>query len=324
MIDYACPRCQAPMMSPDAMIGQGETCPKCGAIIIVARPIATASSPDRKSGEFRPIMTVPRPRSNPEGALGIAGVVLGIVACLTLRAPIAFLPTSLIGAMGLVSAGLAYAASRHSRKSNIALPFVGSVMCGVAIYFSLFPLGGAVDGPESPNKTAKSTGVPRVKPEPADPTALLPIGMARQWDDRALKVLAVKIDNVPLRSVTGNRRSQDKFLMVAVEASNTSAIEDRKLIYLTLRGVPGGRDRTHASFSDSKGKFYGRISFGTDTYPTGGVDRSAPLAPGASVRDILIFQRPTETAGPYRLELPLRNLGGGGVARWEIPESAVR
>jgi len=197
-------------------------------------------------------------------------------------------------------------------------------MCGVAIYFSLFPLGGAVDGPEPSNKAAESTGVPRVKPEPADPTAPLPIGMARQWDDRSLRVLAVKIDNVPLRSVTGNRRSQDKFLMVAVEASNTSALEDRKLIYLTLRGVPAVSDRTYASLSDSKGKFYGRISFGPDTYPAGGVDRSAPLAPGTSVRDILIFQRPTETAGPYHLELPLRNLGGVGVARWEIPESALR
>jgi hypothetical protein len=306
------------------MIGQGEKCPKCGAVIIVARPIATASSPDRKSGAFRPIMTVPRLRSYPAGAFGVAGVVLGAVACLTLWAPISFLPTAVIGAVGFVSAGLAYAASRHSRRSNIALPFVASAICGVAIYFSLFPGGEAVDGPELPNKVAGSAGAPGAKPAPLDPAALLPIGMAREWDDRALKVLAVKIDNVPLRSVTGNRRSQDKFLMVAVEASNTSALEDRKLIYLTLRGVPAVSDRTYASLSDSKGKFYGRISFGSDTYPAGGVDRSAPLAPGTSVRDILIFQRPTETAGPYRLELPLRNLSGVGVACWEIPESALR
>jgi hypothetical protein len=150
------------------------------------------------------------------------------------------------------------------------------------------------------------------------------MGMARQWDDRALKVIAVKIDNVPLKSVTGNSRSQDKFLMVAVEATNTSPSEDRKITYITLRGVDSTGDRTHASLSDSNGKFYGRINFGPDTYPAGGVHRSAPLAPGKSIRDILIFQRPPEGAGPYRLELPLGNLGGSDVASWEIPESALR
>jgi len=48
------------------------------------------------------------------------------------------------------------------------------------------------------------------------------------------------------------------------------------------------------------------------------------LAGSESVRDILIFERPVEGAGPYRLELPLRNLGGVGAACWEIPESALR
>ena len=71
-------------------------------------------------------------------------------------------------------------------------------------------------------------------------------------------------------------------------------------------------------------RFYKRIDFGPDTYPAGGVARSAPLAPGGSVRDILIFERPSETTGPYRLELPLGNLGGVGLAAWEIPESALR
>jgi len=324
VIDYACPICQAPMTSPDGMVGHSERCPKCGTVTIVPRRLATAPKPVRGPGEFRPIMTVARPRSNPAGGFGIAGVVIGIGACLTLWAPVPFLPTAVIGAVGFVSVCLGFAASRRSRKSNIAVPFVGSVICGAAIYFSLFPAGGAVDGSGPPDKAAKSAPARAAKPAPADPATPLPIGMGREWDDRTLKVLAVKIDTVPLRSVTGNRRSQDKFLMVAVEASNNSALPDRKITYITLRGVPSSTDRTYASLSDSKGKFYGRINFGPDTYPGGGVHRSAPLAPGRSVRDILIFERPAEGVGPYRLELPLRNLGGVGVACWEIPESALR
>ena len=321
MIDYHCPRCQAPMASPDGMVGQSEKCPACGTVTIVPRPHSAAPRPARGPGEFRPIMTVARPRANRAGSFGIAAGVIGIIACLTLWAPVPYLPTAVIGAVGFVSAGLAYAASRRSRRSSIALPFVGGVICGVAIYFSLFPGGGPVDAPEPPGNTAKSTPPPAAKPAPTTP---LPIGMGRQWDDRTLKVLAVKIANVPLTSVTGNSRSQDKFLMVAVEASNTSALPDRKFTYKTLRGVPASSGRTYASLSDSKGKFYGRINFGPDKYPAGGVHRSAPLAGGRSIRDILIFERPTEPAGPYRLDLPLGNLGGVGVVSWEIPESALR
>jgi len=308
------------MASPDGMIGQSEKCPKCGTVTIVPRPRPTATRPARKPGEFRPIMTVAKPRANRAGAFGAAGIVIGVAACLTLWAPIDFLHTAVIGAVGFVSVAIGFAASRRSRKGNIAIPFVGSVLCGVAIYFSLFPGGGPLDAPEPPGNTSKSTP-PAAKPAPTTP---LPIGMGRQWDDRTLKVLAVKIANVPLTSVTGNSRSQDKFLMVAIEASNTSALPDRTITYKTLRGVPASRDRTYASLSDSKGKFYGRISFGPDTYPAGGVHRSAPLAGGRSIRDILIFERPTEPAGPYRLDLPLGNLGGVGVVSWEIPESALR
>ena len=315
MIDYACPICRTPMTSPETMIGQSETCPKCGAVIIVARPIATAPSPDRPSGEFRPIMTVARPRGIRAGAFGAAGVVIGAVACVTLWFPLGWLHTAVIGAAGLASAAVGFLASRRRRRSDIAILLAGGVMCGAAIYLSLSPGARTIDEP--------ATAVDGATPSPASPGPL-PIGMGRQWDDRTLKVIAVKIDTVPLKSVTGDSRSQDKFLTIVVEASNTSAFADREITYTTLRGVSSSRDRTYASLSDSKGKFYKRISFGPETHPSGGVHRSAPLAGSESVRDILIFERPVEGAGPYRLELPLRNLGGVGAACWEIPESALR
>ena len=320
MIDYGCPICHTPMASPDGLAGQPEKCPNCGAVTLVPHPRAAG----RVTGTFRPIMTVARQRSNRAGGFGIAGILIGSVACLTLWAPIPFLPTALIAALGLVSAGLGFAASRRSRRGKVAIPFVGSVLCGVAIYFSLFPGGAVVDGPPLPGNAAKPAATTPVKPAPASPTTPLPIGMGHQWDDRALKVLSVKIDKVPLRSVTGDSRSEDEFLMITVEAANTSALPGRQFTYTTLRGVDSTGDRTYASLSDSKGNIYKRIDFGPDTYPAGGVARSAPLAAGGSVRDILIFERPTRAAGPYRLELPLGNLGGVALAIWEIPESALR
>lgn len=324
MIDYACPMCRAAMTSPDGRIGQREKCPACGTVTIVPRPRATASRPAPKPGEFRPIMTVARPRANRTRGFGLAGVVIGVAGCLTLWAPVPFLHTSVIGAVGFVSACIGFLGSRRSRKRNIAIPFVGSVICGVAIYFSLLPGGGTVPAPAPPTKPTKSAAAPPARPAPATQAALLPIGMAREWDDRSLKVLAVKIDNVPLKSPTGNRRSEEKFLMIAIEASNTAALPDRKLTYITLRSTGAAGDRAFASLRDSNGKTYNRINFGPDMYPAAGVARSATVAPGSPIRDILIFERPTEAAGPYRLELPLGNLGGLGAACWEIPESALR
>jgi len=35
MIYYGCPKCQAPMASPDSMIGQAETCTECGNVATV-------------------------------------------------------------------------------------------------------------------------------------------------------------------------------------------------------------------------------------------------------------------------------------------------
>lgn len=38
MIYYGCPKCQAPMASPDGMAGRSETCPQCGNVAVVPMP----------------------------------------------------------------------------------------------------------------------------------------------------------------------------------------------------------------------------------------------------------------------------------------------
>jgi Zn-finger nucleic acid-binding protein len=45
MIYYGCPKCQAPMASPDEMAGQTDTCPECGNVAVVPSadtPLATS------------------------------------------------------------------------------------------------------------------------------------------------------------------------------------------------------------------------------------------------------------------------------------------
>ena len=324
MISYTCPRCQSTMTSPEAMIGKHDKCPKCGTLTVVprSRPQAVETQPSGRASTFKPVMNIGKQRANPAGAIGVAGFLLGALACLTIWYPIAYLSTSVLGVIGLICAAIAYVLLRGSRKKNIAMPFMGAALCGVAIYFSVFsPVQPAAD----PHPAGSTAAVPN-RPTPPNPTAVLPIGLARQWNNRSLKVLAARIDTIALTSVTGNRRSQDKFLIITIEAANTASRPDQyqQLTYITLRGNPASRARTFASLSDAGKRFYRRVNFGADVYPTGGVSGSAPLGPGKSVRDILVFERPAGATGPYRLELPLGNLGGAGSAVWQIPESALR
>lgn len=314
------------MASPEELIGRREKCPKCGTLTVVPRQRTVTPQSGQTPDSFGPVMNIGPPRANPSGAFAAAGVIVGAVACLTLWYPIAYLPTILLGVVGLIAAGLAHITSRPGRRRNMATPFMTVVLCGVGIYFSLFPSGVPTFASGPSDESTAQTPTPQQQPQqPPASSNTLPIGMARIWDDRELKVLAAKIDHVPLRTANGASRSRDKFFMIAIRATNTSAntTRDRNMTYVTLRGVRSAQ-RTHATLRDSNGKFYRRINFAPNIYPTGGVPASKTLLPGGSLKDYLIFERPTRPAGPYHLELPLSNLGGTGVATWEIPQSALR
>ena len=45
--------------------------------------------------------------------------------------------------------------------------------------------------------------------------------------------------------------------------------------------------------------------------------------PGESLDDVLVFERPTDSAKFIHLELPASNFGGSGTIRFEIPEQML-
>ncbi len=319
------------MSSPDEMIGRFDKCPKCGTLTVVprSRPQVVETVQSGKPDKFKPVMNIKDRRANPARTAGLLGVAVGSAGCVTLWHPIPYVPSILLGILALAFAGLSQFASRRSWKKNAVLPFLASALGLVTIYFSVFygPINSADPAaPSGPGQDPSAVTRAPAEPTPANPTGVLPMGMARQWNDRSLKVLAARIDTIQLTSVTGDRRSQDKFLIITIEASNTLSRPDRyqQLTYMTLRGNPEARDRTYASLSDSNKRYYRRVDFGLDVFPKGGVSGSTRLPPGGSVRDILVFERPARNTGPYRLELPLGNLGGSGTATWEIPQAALR
>lgn len=351
MIYYGCPNCQAPMASPEGMAGQNETCPQCGNVARVPAPTPPATPPVAVQAPQQPAKTVVRvaaPKPKGSSGFGIAALVLGILACLTCWIPFLGVLSIPVAALGLLFAALGFVISALGRQSSIGMPVAGGVICGVALFIAIGMTAAVTEtmdriaedlkqeptGSVTPTATT-SLGQPRpagparpagaAKKAPARSDEPIKLGTAYALNNRTLKVLSVRVGKVSLKDVMdGDTESEKEFLMVDVEISNTST--DKKFTYSTLRGGDFssllGLD--FASLSDSKKNVYKRVGFGFTTQIANAVKDSTSLYPGKSVRDILVFEPPVKGTGPYRLELPLGNLGGKGLVICEIPESALK
>ena len=100
MIYYGCPKCKTAMSSPDSQAGTEETCPNCGNVTTVPYP---HSQPNVV------VKTEKSSRVKTANGVGIAGLVLGIIACLgawipfygAISLPVAIL-AFLFGLVGLI------------------------------------------------------------------------------------------------------------------------------------------------------------------------------------------------------------------------------
>ncbi|MFO0845931.1 MAG: hypothetical protein U0797_26715 [Gemmataceae bacterium] len=124
-----------------------------------------------------------------------------------------------------------------------------------------------------------------------------------------------------MSSATPNATSRDPLLMVQVDLLNTNPT--RKVDYTSWasRDVPttGGR----ATLTDNLGNTYKQIDFGPGSYPAGAVGGAASVYPDKPVSDVLVFEVPLKAATHLDLELPGRNCGAEGAARFRIPTSVV-
>jgi rRNA maturation protein Nop10 len=57
MIEFKCPKCKEPLSAPDSLVGENETCPKCGNVTIVPNP-----PPEQRKSESHSIATTATPR----------------------------------------------------------------------------------------------------------------------------------------------------------------------------------------------------------------------------------------------------------------------
>jgi molybdopterin/thiamine biosynthesis adenylyltransferase len=266
--------------------------------------------------------------------LGVAALVIGIIAVVSSWVPFLGLVAVPLGMLGILLGGIGFFISLVGKNSGVGLPVAGIVACLVAISVAISVTGATAKAVgDSMNKAAADSGRTNQISAAGPSTSISPpaaVSQEKIWDDGfagvaqgdvAVKVVDAKVGKVGLDAIDGDSVSVSDLLMVTLVITNKSGA--RKLNYESWAGsdVSFSR-RDYASLEDEAGNIYKRASFPLGT-KVKGQQRAASVYPGESTTDVLVFERPTSGSKELRLELPGENIGGSGMIRLLIQKAKV-
>lgn len=362
MIEFACGQCGNRIRVSDEAAGKRGKCNKCGVVVKVPYPIATQRTvqafvdeppPVRYTPQPPPLMqavsvevNVPPPRPH-TSSLGIASLILGILAFVICWIPLLGIIGWPLAILGVVLGGIGFLVAIVRRGRGIGFPIAGMAVCGLALVISFTmtdslvkALGrssrsSAVDAPKAfmaaPGRTEPVVPVarPRVATmaavgDPVAPTAVDEWAKATtegQLGDVFVRVERVAIGKVKLKDVTGDPwDSTEEQLTIALAVQNQSNTKK-----LNFRGWAGDvtdiLDRA-GTLADEHGNTYRRIGFGYTARPVGQASLDS-IYPGKAVNDLLVFELPIEAARELRLTLPGAAVGGEGELKLKIPTASI-
>jgi len=172
MISITCPKCSAAMEVPDSLAGSTETCPVCGNVCtvpvraVVATPTVPAPAPLPAAAALSQVnvnVQAP-PAAKSTNGLGVAALVLGIVAVLTCWIPfigILGIPLAVLGCVfGLIGLLIALI----GRRSGVGMPIAGLIICIVSIVIAVSMTGGAAVAIDEAIREAEARPAPAAAP----------------------------------------------------------------------------------------------------------------------------------------------------------------
>lgn len=143
MIHFSCPRCSDTLSVPDSVGGQHETCPGCGNVCLVPAQVPPqVPAPASQAAQPAVHVHVSPAHGKTTSGLGIAGLVLGILACLTAWIPLVGLLAVPVAALGLLFGILGFLGALLGRKSGTGMPLSACLVCGAAIMMQALWVGG--------------------------------------------------------------------------------------------------------------------------------------------------------------------------------------
>ena len=361
MIKFKCSECGKNLRVKDNAAGKRGKCPQCGAVLHVPaaesrvpfdEPESVPAAPPVQPSPAAPQPVAPQPAHitvNVKGAkatsgFGIAALVLGILACLTCWIPFVGMLSIPISVLGILFGVIGFLISAVGRRSGIGMPVAGTVVCIVAIMIAVASTGGTTaaitevareadrkakatnqEAVLSPGAATKPSHTATAKPAAKEPeqeawaSARNPV---RQGDVE-LRIVRALIGRIRLRAGfdDSETRSKDDLFKIELELRNLS--KSKKIEYQSWLGRDFAFGRDYATLKDNFGNGYKRIDFGFGTKIIGQT-KSDSIYPGKTIRDVLVFEVPVETAEYLNIELPASNFGGQGMLRLRIPATMIQ
>src|SRR5690554_5337530 len=128
------------------------------------------------------------------------------------------------------------------------------------------------------------------------------------------KATGVDIVYQALKSADGKEAvSRDPLLRVKFTVTNTS---DTPIEYIPTRQSSGV---DYPALTDQNGAIQNRATFAAGVDVVGQVRERQTIAPGKSIKDFILFDRPTRGVETLHLLYPGRRLGGTGLVRVQFP-----
>lgn len=323
-LKFTCPHCQQSFEAFD--------CPACGQQIQVSesqlRPAPQAA-----------LQNVSVKIERGTSPLGIAALVMGILASLTCWIPFIGLLSIPLAGIGLLFGLIGVIMAAVNKKTGFTFPVSGAIVCLVSIFVASAIIGNTAKAISDATMESERTNQSVVPSDVGDDSEVVPdsAGTAvresapppreEKWinarnavrqDNVQVRIVGARVGAVAVWGGFGDKReSKDALLSIRIEIKNLSA--GKKLDFETWRGGDFIFSENYASLSDNYENTYKRAS----STPIGGVSYES-IYPGKSITDVLVFEVPVDTIKWLHLELPARNFGGEGKLRIEIPASMIQ
>jgi DNA-directed RNA polymerase subunit RPC12/RpoP len=329
----SCGHCSGHIEFDSEHAGQMVACPHCGHETKLYVPkVPLSKSSQNVSVEIKRGV-------NP---LGIASLILGIIACLFCWIPFLGLFVIPLAAIGLLLALLGLIMASANKKTGFVFPISGGIVCLLSIIIALVMTGGFAVLIQKANTDAKSDEAKVRSKSSADQTSQNLTPLTFQQGN-----IKGNIGEIIHGFTTGESSTERglivktcNFLLIKVSVSNTSS--NRICDYTTFRD--------NAILTDDNGNNYRKLEqFANPALktsieergntidgwmpPNGGwsgwltrpfYPNSSRISPHTGRDDMLGFEIPDSAGKVLHLELQAENFGGTGKIQFEIPVSRIK
>jgi hypothetical protein len=322
-VKCSCQFCNGHIAFPPEMVGQSVACPHCGMDTKLFIPNVTKVSPSK------PTQNVNVEIKRGVNPLGIASLVLGIIACVFCWIPLLGLLVIPLAGIGFVLAVVGIIMAGLSKKTGFVFPISGGIVCALSVCIALGMTVAAAKLYSDSKKTNQTTvsdetGASNQKPAASNPSA----PSSSEWSQsRIVKQGDVQITLLVTHIETQRSIAQDDPRYRNLVLTNGFALE----LAITntspskiIRGE-GWSGKNNATLTDNFGNQYPQNTYRNPdpSWPSPPLLNEFSLYPNQATRDFMRFDTLVKNIKWLHLELPAENFGGTGVIRFEIPVSQI-